>query len=105
MGTTVMPVSAFHAEIAAGSAVAYTVEGANLHRLLVLARPVAKTRSAAIDEIERIVRAGMTALHEEGLFRLPLPMVGRGANPPPRRSATTRKLRRPARRRNASAEK
>jgi LysR family nitrogen assimilation transcriptional regulator len=73
IGTTVMPVSAFHAEIAAGSAVAYTVEGANLHRLLVLARPAAKSRSAAIDEIERIVRAGMASLHEEGLFRLPLP--------------------------------
>ena len=73
IGTTVMPVSAFHAEIAVGSAVAYTVEGANLHRLLVLARPVATTRSAAIDEIERIVRAGMSGLHEEGLFRLPLP--------------------------------
>jgi LysR family nitrogen assimilation transcriptional regulator len=72
IAVTVMPVSAFHAEIASGSVVAYSVEGANLHRLLVLACPVAKTRSAAIDEIEHIVRAGMTALHEEGLFRLPV---------------------------------
>jgi len=88
IGTTVMPVSAFHAELAAGSAVAYTVEDANLHRLLVLARPVAKTRSAAIDEIERIVRAGMTALHEEGLFRLPLPARNAGAL---RRAARRRK--------------
>ena len=86
-GTTVMPVSAFHAEIAAGSAVAYTVEGANLHRLLVLARPMAKTRSAAIDEIERIVRAGITALHEQGLFRLPLP----ARNPDPHRRRPRRR--------------
>ena len=80
IGTTVMPVSAFHAEIAAGSVVAHSVEGANLHRLLVLARPAAETRSAAIDEIERIVRAGMTALHEEGLFRLPLPAASADGN-------------------------
>jgi LysR family nitrogen assimilation transcriptional regulator len=93
MGTTVMPVSAFHAEIAAGSAVAYTVEGANLHRLLVLARPVAKTRSAAIDEIERIVRAGMTALHEEGLFRLPIlaGMADPHRRQPRRRDASAKK--------------
>jgi LysR family nitrogen assimilation transcriptional regulator len=71
MGVTVMPVSAFHAEIASGRLVAYPIEGANLHRLLVLARPVSATRSAAIDEIEHIVRGCMTALNEEGKFRLP----------------------------------
>ena len=73
IGTTLMPVSAFHAEIAAGSVVACTIEGANLHRILVLARPIAPTRSAAIDEIERIVRAEMTELLDAGLFRLPIP--------------------------------
>jgi LysR family transcriptional regulator, nitrogen assimilation regulatory protein len=72
IGTTIMPVSAFHAEIAAGSIAACTIEGANLHRILVLARPVAPTRSAAIDEIERIVRAEMTELLDAGLFRLPI---------------------------------
>ena len=72
IGTTIMPVSAFHAEIAAGSVVACTIEGANLHRILVLARPVAPTRSAAIDEIERIVRAEMSELLDAGLFRLPI---------------------------------
>lgn len=97
MGTTVMPVSAYHAEIVSGSVVAYAVEGANLHRLLVLARPVAKSRSAAIDEIEHIVRGCMTALNEQGLFRLPLP--GRIALPRRGRSARAKK----PRRRNATA--
>jgi hypothetical protein len=71
-----MPVSAFHAEIDAGTATAYTVEGANLHRLLVLARPLTETRSAAIDEIERIVRAEMSELLDAGLFHLPVREAG-----------------------------
>ena len=73
IGVTVMPVSAFHAEVLSGSLVAYQIEGANLHRLLVLARPVASTRSSAIDEIEHIVRGCMTAMTEAGMFRLPIP--------------------------------
>jgi LysR family nitrogen assimilation transcriptional regulator len=72
LATTIMPVSAFHTEIAAGRVVASEVEGANLHRILVLARPVAPTRSAAIDEVEHIVRAEMTALLDDGMFRLPV---------------------------------
>jgi LysR family nitrogen assimilation transcriptional regulator len=71
IGTTVMPVSAFHEEIAAGRLAAYPIEGANLHRMLVLARPVVPARSAAIDEIEHIVRTEMNSLLERGLFRLP----------------------------------
>lgn len=89
IGTTVMPVSAYHAEIAAGRVAAYTVEDANLHRLLVLARPVAENRSAAIDEIERIVRAGMTALHEEGLFRMPMLAANAALQPRQARRRTT----------------
>jgi LysR family nitrogen assimilation transcriptional regulator len=103
MGTTVMPVSAFHAEIAAGSAVAYTVEGANLHRLLVLARPVAETRSAAIDEIEHIVRAEMTELLDAGLFRLPI--LARIAKAQRNRPAAAGDPRRRKRRRESAAEK
>lgn len=71
VGVSVMPVSAFHAEVSARRLVAYPVEDANLHRILVLARPVAEARSGAIDEIERIVRAEMNELAQAGLFRLP----------------------------------
>lgn len=73
VGTTVMPVSTFHAEVTAGTLCAYPIDGVNLHRILVLARPVTETRSAAIDEIERIVRAEMADLLDAGLFRLPAP--------------------------------
>ena len=42
VGMTIMPVSAFHDEIRAGQLVAYPIEDANLHRILILARPVAE---------------------------------------------------------------
>lgn len=71
VGMSIMPVSAFHAELDARRLVAYPVEDANLHRILVLARPVAEARSAAIDAIERILRAEMADLTQAGLFRLP----------------------------------
>ena len=89
VGTTIMPVSAFHSEIAAGRVDASEVEGANLHRILVLARPAAPGRSAAIDEIEHIVRAEMSALLEAGLFRLPIVKAAAGAR---RRRARGRRL-------------
>lgn len=71
VGMTIMPVSAFHDEIRAGRLVAYPIEDANLHRILILARPVAEARSAAIDEIEHIVRGEMTGLIQAGTFRMP----------------------------------
>jgi LysR family transcriptional regulator, nitrogen assimilation regulatory protein len=71
VGMTVMPVSTFHRELRAGELAAYPVEGVNLHRILVLARPPAEVHSAAIDEIERIVRGEMAALLDAGFFRLP----------------------------------
>ena len=71
VGMTIMPVSAFHDEIRTGKLVAYPIEEANLHRILILARPVAEGRSAAIDEIEHIVRGEMTALIQAGIFRMP----------------------------------
>jgi LysR family nitrogen assimilation transcriptional regulator len=77
VGMTVMPVSTFHAEVRAGHLAAYPIERANLHRILVLARPLIEVRSAAIDQVERIVRSEMTALLDAGLFRLP----GRAALP------------------------
>src|SRR5436309_10451587 len=73
VGMTIMPVSAFHDEIRTGQLAAYPIEDANLHRILILARPVAEARSAAIEEIEHIVRAEMEGLLEAGLFRLPTP--------------------------------
>ena len=71
VGMTIMPVSAFHDEIRAGQLVAYPIEDANLHRILILARPVAEERSAAIDEIEHIVRSEMERLVQAGVFRMP----------------------------------
>ena len=72
VGVSLMPVSAFHAEIAARQVAAYPVDGANLHRILVLARPAIELRSAAA-EVERMVRGEMTALLQAGLFKLPAP--------------------------------
>src|SRR5258706_9201349 len=71
IGMTIMPVSAFHDDIVAGRLVAHPVEGANLHRFLILAHPAAEAKSAAIGEIERIVRAEMSRLLEAGVFRMP----------------------------------
>ena len=51
VGMTIMPVSAFHDEIRAGQLIAYPVEEANLHRILILARPVAER--AACDSERR----------------------------------------------------
>jgi len=80
-GSTLMPVSTFHAEIASGALTASPVADANLHRILVLARPVGESGSAAIDEIEHIVRTEMSALLEAGLFRLPKIKTPRTARP------------------------
>jgi LysR family nitrogen assimilation transcriptional regulator len=75
VGMTLMPVSTFHAEVRAGALAAHPIDGVNLHRILVLAQPLAEVRSAAIDQIERIVRGEMTALLDAGLFRLPRPVA------------------------------
>lgn len=72
VGMTIMPVSAFNDAIRAGQLVAYPIEDANLHRILILARPVAEASSAAIDEIEHIVRGEMTRLLQMGIFRMPV---------------------------------
>ena len=72
IGMTIMPVSAFHDEIRAGQLAAYPIEDVNLHRILILARPAAETRSAAIDEVEHIVRGEMADLLQAGFFRMPV---------------------------------
>jgi LysR family transcriptional regulator, nitrogen assimilation regulatory protein len=71
IGMTIMPVSAFHGEIRAGQLAAYPIEDVNLHRILILARPTGEARSAAIDEVEHIVRAEMAGLLQAGFFRMP----------------------------------
>jgi hypothetical protein len=81
---TIMPVSAFHEELRAGQVVAYPIEDANLHRILILARPVAEAHSAAIDEIEHIVRGEMADLLQAGFFRMP---ASERSAPPRRASA------------------
>jgi LysR family transcriptional regulator, nitrogen assimilation regulatory protein len=87
VGVTVMPVSMFQSEIREGRVAAYPIDGVHLQRILVLARPVAERRSAAIDAIEHVVRAEMTALLDAGLFRLP---TTRNGHPAPARPASRR---------------
>lgn len=72
-GVSVMPISTFHAEIAQRLLAAFPIEDANLHRILVLARPAAAPQSAAVGEIERVVRMEMAALAAAGLFQPPAP--------------------------------
>jgi LysR family nitrogen assimilation transcriptional regulator len=100
VGMTIMPVSAFHDDVRAGRLVAYPIEDANLHRILILARPVAEVGSAAIDEIEHIVRGEMAGLLQAGIFRMPTGDPVAAARRPG--TATTRKSKRRARRRAAS---
>jgi LysR family nitrogen assimilation transcriptional regulator len=103
VGMTIMPVSAFHEELRAGQVVAYPIEDANLHRILILARPVAEARSAAIDEVEHIVRAEMADLLQQGIFRMPAgeaPSVRRAAVVPIRPSE--RRGRRPSAQRDST---
>lgn len=71
IGMTIMPVSTFHDELRTGRFVAHAVEDANLHRLLVLGKPVTQSASAAVDEIEHIVRDEIARLVQAGLFRVP----------------------------------
>ena len=101
VGMSIMPVSAFHDELRAGQVVAYPIEDANLHRILILARPVAETRSAAIDEIGHIVRGEMAELLQAGFFRMPV--IARSA--PARKAAmpTRDGPRRPRQRTSARA--
>ena len=103
IGMTIMPVSAFHDEIRAGQLAAYPIEDANLHRILILARPVAEARSAAIDEIEHIVRAEMGGLLQAGIFRMPAgDSIASGRQPA---LAKTRNSKRRTRRRPSTARR
>ena len=101
VGMSIMPVSAFHEELHAGQVVAYPIEDANLHRILILARPVAETRSAAIDEIGHIVRGEMAELLQAGFFRMPV--IARSAPAQKAAMPTRDAARRPRQRTSARA--
>ena len=100
VGMTIMPVSAFHDEIRTGQLAAYPIEDANLHRILILARPVAEARSAAIEEIEHIVRGEMSGMLQAGIFRMPAGNVMASVR---QRTSATGKSGRRARRRAPAA--
>ena len=70
-GATLMPVSTFQADIEARRLAAHPVEDANLHRIVVLARPAGNARAGASGAIERVVRAEVTRLEQAGCFKLP----------------------------------
>lgn len=91
VGLSIMPVSAFHEEFRSGKLVASPIEGANLHRILILARPAEEARSAAVGEIERIVRAEMARLIEAGAFRMPAGEWMRADRGPAPRPAAVRR--------------
>jgi LysR family nitrogen assimilation transcriptional regulator len=70
-GATLMPASTFHADIEARRLAAHPVEDANLHRIVVLARPAGDAPAGAPGAIERVVRAEVTGLEQAGIFKLP----------------------------------
>ncbi|HXJ09505.1 MAG TPA: LysR family transcriptional regulator [Burkholderiales bacterium] len=70
-GATLMPVSTFQADIEGRRLAAHPIEDANLHRIVVLARPAGEARAGASGAIERVVRAEVTRLEQAGCFKLP----------------------------------
>lgn len=80
VGPAVMPVSTFHADVAAGRIVAFPIADVNVHRTLLLAQLAERPASAAADEVSQIVTAEMNALFDRGVFSLP----AGGGRPQPR---------------------
>ena len=81
-GITVLPVSTFHDDIVSGRCVAYPIDDANLHRMLVLAHAAAQHEVAAVSEVIRLVRTEMDRLARAEMFTLP----PQGRPSPPRRA-------------------
>jgi LysR family nitrogen assimilation transcriptional regulator len=93
-GITVMPVSTYRDDVDAGRLDAFHIADASLHRLLVIASPLAGRDTGAIRQVVEIVSEQVNALAEEGAFRLS----------PPERAVPVRTE--PARRsRNAPAQR
>jgi LysR family transcriptional regulator, nitrogen assimilation regulatory protein len=71
VGPAVMPVSTFHADIAAGRIVAFPIADVNVHRNLMLAHPAERRLSAATEEVSQIVTGEVSTLFDGGVFNLP----------------------------------
>lgn len=68
---SVLPVSAFHGDIEAGTIAAYPIADANVHRILALAQQADRTLPAAVEEVSQIVASEMNALLDIGVFSVP----------------------------------
>jgi LysR family nitrogen assimilation transcriptional regulator len=68
---TVMPVSTYREDVEGGRLEAFNIADLNLHRLLVIASPLAGRDTGAIRQVVEIVSQQVSALAEEGAFRLP----------------------------------
>jgi LysR family nitrogen assimilation transcriptional regulator len=79
VGPAVMPISTFHAEIAAGRLMAFPIADVNVHRTLMLAHPVERRLSAATEEVSQIVTLEMNVLSDQGVFSLPVAPSGGAA--------------------------
>jgi DNA-binding transcriptional LysR family regulator len=71
--TSVMPVSTFSDDIAAGRICAMPIADISVHRLLALAQQSASRLSAAVEEISRVVTAEINAQSDLGTFGVPGP--------------------------------
>jgi len=94
VGPAVMPISTFHADIAAGRIDAFPIADVNVHRSLMLAHLAEKQASAATDEVSQIVTAEMNALFDRGVFNLPA--GARRGEPKVKRTARSAKAAVPA---------
>ncbi|MFN7086860.1 MAG: LysR family transcriptional regulator [Burkholderiales bacterium] len=68
---SILPVSAFHDDVAAGRIAAFPIADANVHRILVLAQQAERTLPAAVEEVSQIVAGEMNALFDAGVFSVP----------------------------------
>jgi DNA-binding transcriptional LysR family regulator len=74
IGPAVMPISAFHAEVAAGRIAVFPIADVNVQRTLMLAHPAERRMAGATEEISQLVTAEMSALFDRGVFSLPVGM-------------------------------
>ena len=68
--STVMPASTFRDDIQAGHVDAFRIANANLHRLLVIALPLAGRATSAINQVVDVLARQFAVLSDEGVFRL-----------------------------------
>ena len=68
--TTLMPASTFRDDIQSGQLDGFRIANANLHRLLVIALPLAGRATSAINQVVDVLARQFAALSDEGVFRL-----------------------------------